>query len=560
MPAEPADADADADAEHTLCRLCNERPRRVLWTACGHFVACRECHERVVARSAKCVVCRARIVDGAGVREVDASSGLVRTASYQPDQVDEALAELARPTPEADVAAHVAAAAAGVLGDDAAARLAATEALLRLTWNEEARPHAADAVAAAGLLPRLVAALGADDAPVLQQRTAELLVNIAAGEQRHGQALVDAGALPALVRLLRERKERPVADAAAWCLSNVALCGPEVSAAVLAAGAVPPLVALLEPGEAPSAERRLRAIKCLTSLVFHGTTPLDAVRPALPAMLRSLATEVDEQTLHGTLLFLATVTKACDDDEDGGDKERPVAVLEAGGAAACARLAALAVAAGSPLLDVLAAATLANLATADPPQLHILTAAGVLPALLPLLRDTDGRLPEWGPAWACRLACDMAAQSQHHVQAVLDAGFVPDLLRRMGDGEPAARRYASMAISNLLIIGTEAQKNDVLQHDVVTPICAVLASDDAVAVRATLAATHNVLLVGEARRAAAAAAENEYVARVDRAGGVPRVSALQSHDDETIRAMASVMLRRYFQPPPAAERDGLGDA
>jgi WD40 repeat protein len=74
------------DDERGLGRICMTESRR----ACGHFIACSSCNDRILAKSAKCPVCNTLILPLTGLRMVDdnADAALGGAQSFMPDAVD----------------------------------------------------------------------------------------------------------------------------------------------------------------------------------------------------------------------------------------------------------------------------------------------------------------------------------------------------------------------------------------------------------------------------------------------------------------------------------------
>lgn len=90
------------------------------------------------------------------------------------------------------------------------------------------------------LVPKLLALLTREDFPQLQFEAAWCITNIACGEHKYSQNLLDHGAIEALIKLLGS-KSLEVIEQAVWALGNLAGDGGNIRNIIIARGAVEPI-------------------------------------------------------------------------------------------------------------------------------------------------------------------------------------------------------------------------------------------------------------------------------------------------------------------------------
>jgi len=94
------------------------------------------------------------------------------------------------------------------------------------------------------LVPKLLALLTREDFPQLQFEAAWCITNIACGEHKYSQNLLDHGAIEALIKLLGS-KSLEVVEQAVWALGNLAGDNVNIRNIIIARGAVEPISQLM---------------------------------------------------------------------------------------------------------------------------------------------------------------------------------------------------------------------------------------------------------------------------------------------------------------------------
>lgn len=87
-PAMAAPAAGGGRAKRKLCVVCDNAPRDVLLTACGHFTLCDGCAAQLLARGGPCPTCRMPVRAVGGTRCVGPAAALERESSYDGEAVD----------------------------------------------------------------------------------------------------------------------------------------------------------------------------------------------------------------------------------------------------------------------------------------------------------------------------------------------------------------------------------------------------------------------------------------------------------------------------------------
>jgi hypothetical protein len=295
-----------------------------------------------MTRSANCVLCNLPILDG-GVRVLTLSNSgssagapLAPLQMYMPEAIDAAAAERARaaanaprvlPAQQLQQLRRLAAAVAEE-GNDADVLLQATRdlrGLLNRFVNDAllavllpAAVHEDVPLSMVRLLERQDERILDDRGIMLHGEALWLLGDIAVAEG-FGEALVEAGAVPHLLRFAACLNE-DFRDQALAVLGNIAADGPGSRDRLLGIGVLAPLLVLLETDTPASLECTRRVVFVLSSLCRGmPPPPLEAVRPALPALARLV--RIDEKVLTNACMALSHLS--------GGSNDHSAAVLEA---------------------------------------------------------------------------------------------------------------------------------------------------------------------------------------------------------------------------------------
>ena len=535
--------------ERGLCRICMVEPRRVLWTACGHFIACSSCSDRIVAKNAKCPMCSTLILPLAGLRLIDDSplSALGGAQSFMPEAVDAsaAAAAVAAASPalvedegegdelveeeEEEEAAPEMLMHAALLAEaaDAETRLEQTRTIRILLSRNRAPPLRA--AIQAGVLPQVVGFLGAESTQ-LQLEAAWVLTNITASASACVRAVIDAGALPPLLTLLRS-PDGEVCAQSAWCLGNIAGDCSRYRDAVIAAGAVTELVALSERELPLSTMRTLAwcASNCTRRKPQPALRDIEAFFPMLSRYILSDDAEVLADVCWATAYISDGPNNRIQAVADSGLLERLVELL-------------------SHESDAVTNASLrglANVVSGNETQTQAAVDAGLLPALHRLLtrvavRDTT--LKE-----ACWAVSNVTAGTQAQIQAVLDAGIIPVLVERMAIASQEVVNECVWALSNASQGGSTPQVRFSVEQGCIPPLCDALASPSLRVVAAALAGLETILRIGrEDADEEGEDAANRHATLVTVAGGLDKLEALRRTPSEDVSEHAARLMETFF--------------
>jgi len=147
---------------------------------------------------------------------------------------------------------------------------------------------------------------------------------------------------------------------------------------------------------------------------------------------------------------------------------------------------------------------------------------------------------------ACWTVSNITAGTRAQIQTVLDEGIIPTLLELM----PAASSVVKdcvWTLANATQGGSTAQVRFLVQHGCILPLCDALASADARTVAAALAGLEHVLRAGkEEEEEKGGDAVNAYAQRVDEAGGLEKLEALQHHHQNAIYEQQALRLMELY--------------
>lgn len=161
------------------------------------------------------------------------------------------------------------------------------------------------ALRAAGVVPRLIELLAADENAVLQYECCWVLTNIASGEHDDCQDIVDYNAVPALVRLLSS-PSNDVVNQAVWALGNIAGDNPGFQLLVIENGMLPPLLSLLSREDLPL--QMVRDASWALSNLCKPKPPSKALYDALPVMKSLLQRSEDREVMNDVCWALTYIT------------------------------------------------------------------------------------------------------------------------------------------------------------------------------------------------------------------------------------------------------------
>eukprot|EP00727_Mastigamoeba_balamuthi_P013369 m51a1_g8655 putative importin subunit alpha-2-like (1742) ;mRNA; r:44229-60225 len=434
----------------------------------------------------------------------------------------------ATPTPRtaADLRAAVAACGgAQGQGQGAAGRIEALRGLRRMLASEAGDDGACTAAVQTAIdagAVQVLAGFLATSNDAMQLEAAWCITNLAAGTVDQAKALLET--TPHLVLLLGGTSTA-LQEQAAWALANMSSDSSEMRDAVVRAGAVPALSALLRSRDVSVVRT---AAFALTNLARGPDPDIDAFRAAgvaepLPALVQSANEGVAVESL-----WLAAYMTA-------RDPAFADAMLAAPGA--CEHLAGLLGPTTCSAQMIPALRVLGNIVCASDEATQALLAKcpSLLPTLLALLRTNEHRAVLKEAAWVV----SNVAASRAHGQALLDAGFLGDLVRLVVGSQFEIRKEVAYALMNLSV--DRAAMIAAVDQGALAGFFALLR-----------AAPYDIEVAGMALSfiEMVLAAHPSGVRLVEEGGGIEAMETLQVHDNEGLYAQASALIDRYYSSVP----------
>jgi hypothetical protein len=220
-----------------------------------------------------------------------------------------------------------------------------------------------------------------------------------------------------------------------------------------------------------------------------------------------------------------------------------------------------------PSVMLPAVRTFGNYAVISAAAAQAIVDMGVLQLMAPLMQPRVERLIRKECCWTLS---NVAAGKYAQVQAVLDSGLMPFVIRCMSDPEPEVQKHAARVVANISVVGTPEQCRAAVEHfNCIPGLCAALRTGDVKVCGVALEACEAILALGDSLRTADSTTEtdsadgrgvNPYVARFEEhiiVGMLPDLA--NSHDDAVSRR--ANQLREYFDTGNvSADSDATGNA